>query len=139
MTYGWAILVVLAAVGALAYFGVFDTDRLLPEQCTIETGMNCDNELVRTDGVQFRVTNGLSQAITNVNVTVQEIDGCTWDTNPTVIGNVANRDQFSVNIACNEGADTFAGRQEIDFTVNYQRSGEDVPRTKSGTVAGTAQ
>ena len=27
MTYGWAILVVLVAVGALAYFGVFNLDK----------------------------------------------------------------------------------------------------------------
>jgi uncharacterized protein (UPF0333 family) len=27
MTYGWAILVVLAAIGALAYFGVLSPDK----------------------------------------------------------------------------------------------------------------
>ena len=31
MTYGWAILVMLAAVGALAYFGVFDPERFVPK------------------------------------------------------------------------------------------------------------
>ena len=31
MTYGWAILVVLAAIAALAYFGVLSPDRFLPE------------------------------------------------------------------------------------------------------------
>lgn len=30
MTYGWAILVVIAMVGALAYFGVFNPDNFLP-------------------------------------------------------------------------------------------------------------
>ena len=34
MTYGWAILVVLVAIGALAYFGVLSPDRFLPERCT---------------------------------------------------------------------------------------------------------
>jgi len=31
MTYGWAISVVLAACGALAYFGVFDSERFIPQ------------------------------------------------------------------------------------------------------------
>jgi len=33
MTYGWAILVVLAAIGALAYFGVLSPGNLLPHKC----------------------------------------------------------------------------------------------------------
>jgi hypothetical protein len=34
MTYGWAIVVVLAAIGALAYFGVLSPQKLLPERTT---------------------------------------------------------------------------------------------------------
>jgi len=41
MTYGWAILVVLAAIGALAYFGVLSPDRFLPEKCTLPSGVAC--------------------------------------------------------------------------------------------------
>ena len=39
MTYGWAIHVVLAAIGALAYFGVLSPDRFLPEKCTLPSGV----------------------------------------------------------------------------------------------------
>lgn len=31
MTYGWVILVVLSAIGGLAYFGVLSTDRFYPD------------------------------------------------------------------------------------------------------------
>jgi len=41
MTYGWAILVVLVAIGALAYFGVLSPDKFLPERCTGPAGMDC--------------------------------------------------------------------------------------------------
>lgn len=34
MTYGWAILVVLIAIGALAYFGVLSPERFKPEYKT---------------------------------------------------------------------------------------------------------
>ncbi len=45
MTYGWAILVVLIAVGALAYFGVLSPDVLLSERCVITpgSGLFCDD------------------------------------------------------------------------------------------------
>jgi hypothetical protein len=36
MTYGWAILVVLAAIGALAYFGVLSPSKLVPDKCTLQ-------------------------------------------------------------------------------------------------------
>jgi len=41
MTYGWAILVVLVAVGALAYFGVLSPDKFLPAKCTLQSGLAC--------------------------------------------------------------------------------------------------
>ena len=41
MTYGWAILVVLAAIGALAYFGVLSPDRFLPDKCAANPPFSC--------------------------------------------------------------------------------------------------
>ena len=32
MTYGWAIMVVLIAIGSLAYFGVLSPDNLIPKE-----------------------------------------------------------------------------------------------------------
>ncbi|MBI5391980.1 hypothetical protein HZB00_03170, partial [Candidatus Woesearchaeota archaeon] len=46
MTYGWAILVVLVAIGALAYFGVLSPSRFLPRSCTIGPGFSCDDAKV---------------------------------------------------------------------------------------------
>jgi len=41
MTYGWAILVVLAAIGALAYFGVLNPAKVLPEMCVGPAELAC--------------------------------------------------------------------------------------------------
>jgi hypothetical protein len=41
MTYGWAIFIILVAIGALAYFGVLDPIKMLPEKCTGDTGFTC--------------------------------------------------------------------------------------------------
>lgn len=40
-TYGWTIIVVSVAIGALAYFGVLEQDKLLPNKCTLPPGLEC--------------------------------------------------------------------------------------------------
>ncbi len=59
MTYGWAILVVLAAIGALAYFGVMSPSKFLPESCTLQTtsGLSCLDFKITTESVHLLVIN----------------------------------------------------------------------------------
>ena len=47
MTYGWAVLVVLLAIGALAYFGVLSPQKLLPERTVFTAPLpNVDNAVI---------------------------------------------------------------------------------------------
>ena len=41
MTYGWAIMVVMVMIGALAYFGVTNPQSYLPEKCTVSQEFGC--------------------------------------------------------------------------------------------------
>lgn len=74
MTYGWAILVVLVAIGALAYFGVLNPSKFLPSSCTIAPGIGCDDFKVTNTGVQLLLRNGLGDDLTGVTIA---ISGCT--------------------------------------------------------------
>jgi hypothetical protein len=78
MTYGWAILVVLAAIGALAYFGVLNPSSALPSSCTIAPGVSCDDFKVSSSSVQLVLRNGFGNDFTAVGVSVT---GCTADSN----------------------------------------------------------
>ncbi|MFH1063874.1 MAG: hypothetical protein V1729_02220 [Candidatus Woesearchaeota archaeon] len=72
MTYGWAILVVLAAIGALAYFGVLSPAKFFPESCTLSStsGVGCmDFKLTETTG-HFLLVNGGGRDIIVNNMTV---------------------------------------------------------------------
>ncbi|MBN2457677.1 hypothetical protein JXB31_00930 [Candidatus Woesearchaeota archaeon] len=44
MTYGWAFLVILIMIGALAYFGVLNPSRFLPDRCQFATPLLCKTE-----------------------------------------------------------------------------------------------
>jgi len=71
MTYGWAILVVLVAIGALAYFGVLNPSRFLPNSCTIAPGLSCDAFKVNVDDtVELSIRNGMGKDLTIVGVNI---------------------------------------------------------------------
>lgn len=64
MTYGWAILVVLAAIGALSYFGVLNPTRFAPETCVGSTGFSCVGKPVANPtNISFTVVNGLDNKL----------------------------------------------------------------------------
>ncbi len=56
MTYGWAILVVLICIGALAYFGVLSPRNLLPQKCIASTNFNCNDALVSNSGLLVKIS-----------------------------------------------------------------------------------
>lgn len=43
ITYGWAILLVLAILAALYYYGVFDAGRYVPRSCSLQPSLPCDS------------------------------------------------------------------------------------------------
>ena len=70
MTYGWAILTVLAAIGALAYFGVLSPSRFAPDTCLANNPFSCPgNPVLTTTNITFSLTNGKSYSITLDNST----------------------------------------------------------------------
>jgi len=73
MTYGWAILVVLAAIAALAYFGVLSPEKFLPEKCLIETGFTCISSKVEAAQSTIIFQNGYGKSVIIDSV---DIGGC---------------------------------------------------------------
>ena len=112
MTYGWAILVVLVAIGALAYFGVLSPDRFLPKRCTLPTGIACTDFEARDAGggaaeIEVVLRNSLGYDITGVTI---RASGCTTSASISSIKNGAAAS--SVNI------------QDCSFTIGQKYSGQ---------------
>ena len=85
MTYGWAILVVLIAIGALAYFGVLNPKRSLPDICIIAPGFSCDDFILNVDGsATIIVRNGIGKSLNNWTLSIGSVaatscDGINWN------------------------------------------------------------
>ncbi len=45
-TYGWAFLVILIMMSALAYFGVLNPSKLLPDRCNFGSEIRCNKNLM---------------------------------------------------------------------------------------------
>lgn len=82
MTYGWAFLVILIMIGALAYFGVLNPTKFLPERCTFGTQFLCKDYLLATG----------PGATNNLILRIQNNLGSGIAVNPTPA--VTNNDQF---------------------------------------------
>ena len=81
MTYGWAILVVLIVVGALAYFGVLNPSNLIPERCVFPTMLTCSDYVITTGEIGLKFINGAGQDMTIYTVNYTTTDTTIITTN----------------------------------------------------------
>lgn len=113
MTYGWAILVVLAAIAALAYFGVLSPSEFLPEKCLFETGFTCISSKVEPSQTTVVLSNGIGRTITIDQVVV---GGCSQTF--TNLSMLSGDEETLVLTGCSNGVsrDVFSADVEIHYT-----------------------
>ena len=73
ITYGWAMLVVLAAIAAIAYFGVLKPQQFLPEKCVLIPGVACLDFKVSSNETTLVITNSLGKDIDVINSTIAAV------------------------------------------------------------------
>lgn len=132
MTYGWAILVVLAAIGALAYFGVLNPGQLLPDKCTFPASFDCVDKPVvnfNTGVVQLAIRNDVGYPIDTIGDTLTGDGDCTTIGTLTVVDAVNGSLDYTgttdmqpgaravVQFTC--GGGTISGDFESDVQISY--------------------
>lgn len=130
MTYGWAILVVLAAIGALAYFGVLSPGKFVPESCMLPStsGLAClDFSVTETEAHLFVMNSGGRDLILN-NITIGD---CTEELDVSFTDGT----QQLINVSCDFGSAGEKSKKDLVLTYTVQESG--FTKTASGSL--TAQ
>jgi len=132
MTYGWAILVVLVAIGALAYFGVLSPDQFLPSKCVLPAGIACiDFQMdASANTVTLVLRNGIGSDITAVSLATAS---CT--ASPTI--NINNGDRGTV-IATVCGL-TEGAKFNNDVTITYTNADSGLTKSVTGTLTGKVE
>ena len=95
MTYGWAILVVLVAVGALSYFGVFNVDAFLPQKCALAPGIACLDFKANTDSVTLVIKNSIGN-----DIVVESIALPDYNCETTFFAPLKNGEHGTFNVDC---------------------------------------
>ncbi|MEK6947341.1 MAG: hypothetical protein AABX32_07080 [Nanoarchaeota archaeon] len=64
-TYGWAILVILVMIGTLAYFGILNPSKVLPNRCTFGAEFQCQDYQISATAntLRLRLKNGVGEPI----------------------------------------------------------------------------
>ena len=113
MTYGWAILVVLVAIGALAFFGVLSPDRFLPAKCTFQAGIACLDHKATVTTLELNLQNSLGRDITVSRLTA---DQCTAIAAP-IPAVVSNGGTASYTFTtCTNPGTKYSGHVNISYT-----------------------
>jgi len=147
MTYGWAILVVLAAVGALAYFGVLSPGNLLPQRCEFPAGMDCTENPDASAGggtITFPLANSNGYKVHMASTSLSNGDGVTacagttWTPATAATTGLNNGDPVTISLT---GCTGMVGgeRYSADITVQYSSNVTGMTHSVVGKVAGKAR
>jgi len=143
MTYGWAILVVLIVIGALAYFGVLNPNMLVPPKCTLETGLSCKDYRITADKITLSVENGMGKGMIIQKVSIYQVGGagrCFNGTDLLAI-TIANGREGALEVYCQTPL-TNTGRKEkfdLNITYYYQDSTVTYNHTLKGEILATLE
>jgi len=136
MTYGWAILVVIISIGALAYFGAMKPQEFLPEKCVISTGSGlfCDEFTSSSSAntVTLRVKNILTESAWVDSVSLDS-PSCSYSTADTQIAADGTTD-FA--LSCSGGltsGDKIKGTVTVLYTTGAT-SGEGLQKSTTGEL-----
>ena len=113
MTYGWAILVVLVAIAALAYFGVLSPSQFLPNRCTFQSGIACLDFKATASSLVVVVKNSLGFDIT---VDTVKANQCTALGSQGTVKNGADPITITFSTCTNIGS-KYSGPVNITYTI----------------------
>ena len=134
-SYGWVLLIVLVAIGTLAYFGIQNPKKFLPESCVLTPGLICKDSIAGVTGFSVVIQNEMGEDINVDAVSIEGIDGVSCDN--VSVGNLRLGQPTQVDIPCsglNHGS-TVKGR----ITGAYTKSNSNLNRSITGEIISEIQ
>jgi hypothetical protein len=137
MTYGWAILVVLAAIAALAYFGVLSPDRFVPDKCVVQGGgLSCDEFNAIGSTITVVLSNNGGLALDAVTPTFTPRAGCGTTPITAPAQNIGDGAVATFTFTC---PTPITSKARGDLEIVYTPNGKTLNQTATGNLAVKAQ
>ena len=135
MTYGWAILAAIIAIGVLAYFGVFSPGTFISNSITMNAPFGATQELsINTTNLVFVMRNGGGD---RVNVSSIGVAGCgtTFYTGANVMI-IPDGGNELISITCPVGLLVSGDKFRGNINISYWTGEELVALTGTGSILG---
>ena len=129
MTYGWTILVIILAGGALVYFDVLNPGKFLPDTCNLE-GFLCTDFQVTANQAVLYLTNNIGDDITVDELTIGTI------TNETDIPLQLGK---SYKFPLDGSFGTAGDRYKATIKIKYSTTTSGISHTNVGEIATTIE
>jgi uncharacterized protein (UPF0333 family) len=140
ITYGWAILASMIAIGALTYFGISNPAKTLPDKCIITNNIECNDYIITAPNqVLLRLSNGQGQTIYNPGATVMNATGSPIPCNMTSVSDWAPDDILNVNCTVQGAQFLSKDRIKVSLTVNYSKTPTGFNQIATGELYTTVQ
>jgi uncharacterized protein (UPF0333 family) len=129
MIYGWAILTVLIAIAALAYFGVLNPGKYMPSTCILESGLGCSDFKVTSlnDQISLIIKNGMGEDLSSFSISIG--GECVGSDN---VSTFIDGTEETFVIDC---ANILAGSRIKEDIFIYYTSEKGISHTKMGSIA----
>ena len=150
-TYGWAFLVIIIMIGALAYFGILSPMRILPNRCNLGTEFSClDYQISETlHTFKVKLKNNVGQTITTTSATITKDDGTAISGGvgqcnnpvaiPTWISGTSNDLTWGGTTACATGLWIVGEKARVLVSVKYHTGDTAYVKEVKGEIFTTVQ
>ena len=137
MTYGWAILVVIVAIGVLAYFGFLSPDNFLPRKCVLPAGLACLDYNVENYKIVLVLQNTQGETTTIDKIIVSGNSQQCSDNQSVIVNNEAKA--IITITQCNNGAEgaKFDGVVNVTYTIEGKLTHNALGTLKAKVAAGS--
>lgn len=149
-TYGWAFLVILVMIGALAYFGVLNPENFVSDSCSLGGAhFRCDEASLTTGTLTLRIINSQTDQIQITSIAVTDprdsltdttlaaaITGGTGTTTADIPSTTTNNIVTTVDALTGLAVDD---KVRVDVEISYTRGPNGLPQKIVGSVTATVQ
>jgi hypothetical protein len=139
-TYGWAFIVILVMIGALAYFGVLSPNKVTPSRCIVESGFSCKDFQITTTGINIYLINGKGEGLTVNNLTVtSDVATNIACTAPADGSPVADAGNISIVCSMDDLSTARGDKVKFEFSINYKMAKGTYNQNFGGSIYGQVQ
>ena len=144
VTYGWAILAVMVVIGALAYFGVFNTKRYINDECLFGNQLFCEDFVINSDNPKLNITlrnnYDVNIAINTFNITTKYASGpqkCIPIGFPPIYYSPGTQIKYSCTLTSSVLTIPLDERVDSRILVIYSRHGSTITHNLTGKIRST--